>query len=177
MIRKSHKDASCPMARGIQRVGDTWTVLILREAFYGTTRFDEFEKRLGIAPNMLTRRLNTLVEDSLLARRAYSAHPPRDDYVLTDRGRDFRPVLLTLMAWANRHFSDDGETLRLVERRTGRPVHLALVDAETGERITEADHRIAPGPAASEALRTRIEHATSAQPLDSNPSATATAAS
>lgn len=176
MIRKSHKDALCPMARGIERVGDTWTVLILREAFYGATRFDEFEKRLGIAPNMLTRRLTRLVEDGLMVRRPYSAHPPRDEYVLTDRGRDFRPVLLTLLAWGNRHFGNDGDAVRLVERHTGRPVRLALVDAETGEPITEANHRIAPGPGASEALRARIEHSPQARTLESNSSATGTAA-
>ncbi len=176
MIRKSHKDVQCPMARGIERVGDTWTVLILREAFYGATRFDEFQKRLGIAPNMLTRRLNTLVEEGLMTRRQYSAHPPRDDYVLTNLGRDFRPVLLTLMAWGNGHFSDDGETVRLVARKTGRPVRLVLIDAEPGERITAADHYIAPGPAASAGLRTRLERSAQAQSLESNLSASATGA-
>lgn len=174
MLRKSHKDAQCPMARGIERVGDAWTVLILREAFYGATRFDEFEKRLGIAPNMLTRRLNTLVEEGLMTRRQYSAHPPRDDYVLTDLGRDFRPVLLTLMAWGSRHYGHGGETVRLVERRSGRPVRLALVDAETGEPITEAGHYLAPGPAASEGLRNRLNRSAQAQALESNPSASAT---
>lgn len=176
MFRKSHKDAQCPMARGIERVGDAWTVLILREAFYGTTRFDEFQKRLGIAPNMLTRRLNSLVEDGLMTREQYSAHPPRDDYVLTDLGRDFRPVLLTLLAWGNRHFGHDGETVQLVERRSGRAVRLALVDAQTGEPITEAGHYIAPGPAASEGLRRRLERSAQAQPLESNPSASAAGA-
>lgn len=171
MIKTSHKDAPCPMARGIARVGDAWAVLILREAFYGATRFDEFHKRLGIAPNMLTRRLNTLVDEGLMSRRQYSAHPPRDDYVLTDLGRDFRPVLLTLMAWGNRHFSDDGETVRLTERKSGRPVRIALIDADTGERITEASHAIAPGPAASAGLRARLERFAQTQPLESNLSA------
>jgi len=163
MIRKSLKDAPCPMARGIERVGDAWTFLILREALYGATRFDEFQKRLGIAPNMLTRRLQRLVDDGLMTRHPYSAHPPRDDYLLTDLGRDFRPVLLALMAWGNRHFADGGETVQLVDRRSGRPVQVALVDADTGDRITQANHYIAPGPAASPALRARL--ARSAQAL------------
>ncbi|MFC4345931.1 winged helix-turn-helix transcriptional regulator [Cupriavidus numazuensis] len=169
MKRKSHKDAPCPMARGIERIGDTWTMLILRDAFYGTTRFDEFQKRLGIAPNVLTRRLSKLIEEGLISRMQYSAHPPRDDYVLTERGRDFRPVLLTLLAWGNRHYSDDGEAIRLVERQSGRPVRVALVDADTGERITETDHYLAPGPAASPGLRARLECSAQAQPLKSTP--------
>lgn len=180
MQRKSHKDASCPTARAIERVGDTWSVLILREAFYGATRFDDFQKRLGIAPNMLTRRLTSLVDEGLLARRPYSAHPPRDDYVLTERGRDFRPVLLTLMDWGDRHFSDQKGTVQLVERHSGRPVRIALVDADTGQRITETDHCIAPGPAASPALRARLERSAQAraeaqaQPTESTPFTPAT---
>lgn len=167
MQRKSHKEAACPTARAVERVGDTWSVLILREAFYGATRFDAFQKRLGIAPNMLTRRLVKLVEEGLLARRQYSDHPPRDEYVLTDRGRDFRPILLTMMDWGNRHFSDQGDTVRLVERKTGRPVRIALVDADTGERITETDHYIAPGPAASPAMRARLERSAETLPTAS----------
>ena len=156
MQKSAHKDGACPTARAIARVGDTWSVLILREAFYGTARFDDFQKRLGIAPNMLTRRLNSLVDEGLLARRPYCAHPPRDEYVLTDRGRDFRPVLLTLMDWGNRHFADQTGTVRLGERQTGRTVRIALVDADTGQRITETDHYIAAGDAASPALRARL---------------------
>lgn len=131
-------------------------MLILREAFYGATRFDDFQKRLGIAPNMLTRRLTKLVDEGLLARRPYSTHPPRDDYVLTARGRDFRPVLLMLMDWGTRHFADQADTVQLVERKSGRKVRIALVDADTGQPITEADHFIAAGPAASPALRARL---------------------
>ena len=78
----------------------------------GLTRFDQFQKSLGIAPNMLTRRLNALVEAGLLERRRYSERPPRDEYVLTERGADFAPVLLAMLAWGNRHFAPEGETLR-----------------------------------------------------------------
>ncbi|MBV8271503.1 MAG: helix-turn-helix transcriptional regulator [Cupriavidus sp.] len=176
MLKKSHKDAPCPMARGVERVGDPWSILILREAFYGSTRFDEFQKRLGIAPNMLTRRLNTLVEAGMMTRRQYSAHPPRDDYVLTDRGHDFRPVLLTLLAWGIRHFAPEGEILRLVDRQSGNTVQLALVDSATGKPITEADHYIAPGPAASAGLRARLEQASRAKHTDTSTSASATGA-
>ena len=173
MFRKSHRNAPCPMARGIERVGDPWTFLILREAFYGTTRFDEFQKVLGIAPNMLTRRLNSLVDDGLLTRRQYSAHPPRDEYLLTDLGRDFRPVLLALLAWGSRHFSQEGELVRLMDRRTGRPVEFALVDTAPGTPITASDHYLAPGPAAGPGLRARLERAAQHQQSDSNTTAPA----
>ena len=70
MRRTSHKGTLCPIARGMEHVGDSWTVLILREAFYGTTRFDDFQKRLGIAPNMLAQRLHRLVHDGMLDRKS-----------------------------------------------------------------------------------------------------------
>ena len=90
MQRKSFADMACPIARGLERVGEWWSMLILRDAFAGMTRFDEFQQSLGIAPNMLTRRLAALVESGLLERRRYSERPPRDEYLLTERGRDFR---------------------------------------------------------------------------------------
>jgi DNA-binding HxlR family transcriptional regulator len=79
MHRTSFQDAYCPIARSLERVGEWWSILILREAFYGMTRFDEFQKSLGIAPNMLSRRLAGLVEAGLLEKRAYSEKPPRHE--------------------------------------------------------------------------------------------------
>lgn len=93
------------MTHALERFGEAWIALILREAFAGVTRFDEFQKNLGISPSMLTRRLNMLVAEGLLERRQYCPHPPRHEYVLTERGSDFRPVLLSLMAWGARHFT------------------------------------------------------------------------
>src|SRR5271157_6502385 len=90
MQRKSFGNMHCPIARSLERVGEWWSILILRDAFHGLTQFDQFQKSLGIAPNMLTRRLNALVEAGLLERRRYTERPPRDEYVLTERGRDFR---------------------------------------------------------------------------------------
>jgi DNA-binding HxlR family transcriptional regulator len=108
MQRKNFGEMQCPIARSLERVGEWWSILILRDAFHGMTRFDELQKSLGIAPNMLTRRLGALVEAGLLERRRYSERPPRDEYVLTPRGRDFRPVLVSLLAWGNRHFAPEG---------------------------------------------------------------------
>src|SRR5690242_16510442 len=150
MQRKSLGNMQCPIARGLDRVGEWWSILILRDALRGTTRFDEFQKSLGIAPNMLTRRLSGLVDAGLLERRRYSERPPRDEYVLTPRGRDFRPVLIALLAWGNRHFAPEGASVQLVDVRTGKPADPILVDRVTGRPITEADHLHAAGPAADE---------------------------
>ncbi|MDE2574596.1 MAG: helix-turn-helix transcriptional regulator [Rhodospirillales bacterium] len=153
MHRKNFADMSCPIARSLERVGEWWSILILRDAFNGITRFDGFQKSLGIAPNMLTRRLAALVEAGLLERRRYSERPPRDEYRLTARGRDFRPVLLALLTWGNRHFAPEGASVELIDRRTGRPADPILVDRATGEPVSGPNYRIAPGPAAGADLR------------------------
>src|SRR3954469_3924160 len=108
MQRKSFGAMPCPIARSLERVGEWWSILILRDAFSGMTRFEEFRESLGIAPNMLARRLAALVEAGLLERRRYSERPPRDEYVLTERGRDFKPVLVALVAFGKKHFAAPG---------------------------------------------------------------------
>jgi DNA-binding HxlR family transcriptional regulator len=136
-------------------VGEWWSILILRDALHGLTRFDQFQKSLGIAPNMLTRRLNALVEAGLLQRRRYSERPPRDEYVPTARGRDFRPVLLALLAWGNKHFAPEGPSVLLVDAKTGAAVEPILVDRASGRPIEAPEYTLAPGPAANDAVRRR----------------------
>ena len=150
MQRKSFEGMACPIARSLERVGEWWTILILRDAFRGLTRFDEFQKSLGIAPNMLIRRLAALVEAGMLERRPYVSRPPRDEYLLTDRGRDFRPVLLTLMAFGNRHFAPEGASVMIVDAETGAPAEPILVDGRTGRPLVEPDYKMARGPARTE---------------------------
>src|SRR4051812_50110158 len=108
MQRKSFGAMPCPIARSLERVGEWWSILILRDAFSGMTRFEEFRESLGIAPNMLTRRLAALVEAGLLERRRYSARPPRGEDVLTERGRDFPPLLVAMLAFGNRPLPPQG---------------------------------------------------------------------
>jgi DNA-binding HxlR family transcriptional regulator len=160
MQRKSFGNMQCPIARSLERVGEWWSILILRDAFQGLTRFDQFQKSLEIAPNMLTRRLSALVESGLLERRRYSARPPRDEYVLTALGRDFRPVLWTLLAWGNKHFAPEGATVLLVDSETGTPADPMVVDRITGRPLTEPAFKTAAGPAADE--RTRLRYASAA---------------
>ena len=151
MQRTNFESMRCPIARSLERVGEWWSILILRDAFQGISRFDDFQKSLNIAPNMLTRRLRALVDDGLLERRRYSDKPARHEYVLTPCGRDFRPVLLTLMAWGNRHFAPEGISMFLADERTGQEVEPVLIDAHTGEQIDREHHALRAGPAARSA--------------------------
>ncbi len=155
MQHKSFGNMQCPIARSLERVGEWWSILILRDAFKGATRFEQFQKGLDIAPNMLTRRLNALVESGLLERRRYSEHPPRDEYLLTGRGRDFRPVLWALLAYGNRHFAPEGPNVVIVDGETGELAEPILVDRHSGRPLTEPPFRSVYGPAAAEAVRRR----------------------
>lgn len=155
MQRKSLGDMQCPIARSLERVGEWWSILILRDSFCGLTRFDEFEKSLGIAPNMLTRRLTGLVEAGLLERRQYNVRPPRFEYVLTERGRDFQPVLATLLAWGNKHFAPEGASVVIVNRETGELADPVVVDRVSGRPLSDSIFSTAPGPAAEGETRER----------------------
>ncbi len=156
MQRKRFDDMQCPIARSLDRVGEWWSILILRDAFYGLTRFDEFQKHLEIAPNILTRRLAGLVEEGLLEKVLYSERPPRYEYHLTPRGRDFRPVLVALLQWGNTHFAPEGESVILVDAATGKQAIPILVDANTGKPIIGGSHVISEGPAAGEKVKRSI---------------------
>jgi DNA-binding HxlR family transcriptional regulator len=157
MRHKSFGEMQCPVARTLERVGDWWTILILRDAFQGRTRFDEFQKSLDIAPNILSRRLTALVEDGLLQRRRYSDHPPREEYVLTERGRDFRTVVLAMLAWGNRHLAPEGKSVVLIDGETGREIDPILVDPVTGRPVTDYPYRTVAGPAADERTRRQLD--------------------
>lgn len=156
MQRKSFAGMTCPIARSLEHIGEWWSMLILRDAFAGLTRFDAFQDSLGIAPNMLTRRLAALVEAGLLERRRYQARPPRDEYVLTDRGRDVRGVLMALLAFGNRHFAPEGASVVVVDAATGALADPIVVDRHTGRPLTGPGFAIAPGPAAPPGLRARL---------------------
>jgi DNA-binding HxlR family transcriptional regulator len=156
MQRKTFGNMQCPIARSLERVGEWWSILILRDAFHGLTQFDQFQNSLGIAPNMLTRRLNALVDAGLLERRRYTERPPRDDYVLTARGRDFRPVLWALLAWGNQHFAPEGPSVMVVDAATGQPADPVMIDRASGKVMSPETFRSVPGPAADERTRARL---------------------
>ena len=154
MKRKTFGHMHCPVARGLERVGDWWNILILRDAFYGLRRFDQFQASLGIATSTLARRLDDMVSTGLLERRLYCERPPRHEYVLTQAGRDFRPVLLAMVGWGNRHFAPEGPSVELADGDTGRPVDPVLVDRATGRELRSV--RVVAGPAADDLIRKRL---------------------
>lgn len=141
MDTEKFSEGPCPVARALLRVGDAWSMMILRDAGYGATRFDQFRQSLGIAPNILTRRLAALTEAGLLEKSRYSERPPRDEYVLTPKGRDFLPVLAAIGAWGREHFGEGG-TSRFVDAETGAPVEPVVVDRATGRPLGEIRIRL-----------------------------------
>lgn len=156
MKRTDFAAMACPIARGVGRVGESWSMLILREAMYGVTRFDEFEKNLKIAPNILTRRLADLTAQGLLARRQYQARPPRFEHVLTEAGLAFQPVLLALAQWGTDFFSPAGATITMADRATGKAVTPLVVDKHSGTPLTPDNIMFLPGPMATERMVQRL---------------------
>ena len=155
MDTEKYSEGACPIGRALALVGDAWSMMILRDAGHGRTRFEEFRTSLGIAPNILTRRLAALTAAGLLEKRRYSERPPRDDYVLTDSGRDFLPILMAIGGWGAT-YCGDGALTRAVDAEIDakilepRPAiariaqdHHAPRIADPGER--PADRADAPG--------------------------------
>ena len=139
----------CPVANGVARIGDAWSLLILRDASLGLTRFDQFRKSLGIAPTILTKRLAALTQAGLLEKRQYSERPPRDEYLLTDAGRDILPILVMIGDWARRHESETPEATRLnrfFDAETGQEIRPVAIDTVTGEKIGTRPLNILPAP-------------------------------
>ena len=132
----------CMIARSLAIVGDAWSMLIMRDAHGGVTRFDDFRKSLGIAPTMLTGRLSALVDEGLLEKRRYSDHPPRDEYVLTEAGRDFLPVLFAIGAWGRKH-RGGGKVTRFFDAEKGTEIDPLTIDRATGAPIGTRSIRIA----------------------------------
>jgi DNA-binding HxlR family transcriptional regulator len=154
MPRTDFARMRCPVARAMAILGERWTLLILREAFCGTTRFDGFERNLGIAPNILSARLRALVRHGLLAREPEGG---RHAYRLTERGRDAFPLYLAIRDWGARHLSGpEGPPTLMVDRATGVAVRAPDPRRADGTPFRPEDVRILPGPGANEAIRRRF---------------------
>lgn len=140
MVRRKSLNADyCPSARSLDVIGDWWSLLIVRDAFDGLTRFSEFQRSLGIAKNILSDRLRTLVSRGILEVAAVGDGGARQEYRLTEMGRDLFPVMVALRQWGERHlFEADEQRSSLVERETGLPVRLDI-RAEDGRRIGPDD--------------------------------------
>lgn len=127
----------CPVARSLSVIGDRWTMLVVRECFFGIRRFDQMQERLGITRHVLADRLRTLESAGVLRREAYQERPLRYEYRLTERGKALYPVLVALIDWANEAVPLDGPpSVVLVSRETGAPIDPLLIDATTGTPVT-----------------------------------------
>lgn len=158
-MKVSDEPDLCPIARALACVGDSWTLLILRDAFQGATRFDQFQRGLGIASNMLTRRLERMVDNGLLEKQRYQTRPPRFEYRLTDKGRGLAPVLLTLYAWGEHHLPIAARGIELVHRDSGEPIVPVIYDRHRGKPLVPRDVAMVAGPDATPAMRQRAERA------------------
>lgn len=148
MLGREYPEQNCSIARTLEIVGERWTLLILREAFVGTTRFDGFRERLGIARNILQSRLTLLVGEGLFERRLYQDRPPRFEYVLTPAGADLLPVMLALQAWGDRHRAPGGPPTLILHRGCGgavTPVLACEACGATGLQLGDLEMRFGPG--------------------------------
>jgi DNA-binding HxlR family transcriptional regulator len=136
----------CSIAQTLEIVGEWWTLLIVRDSLLGVTRFDDWQRRLGIARNVLSARLEQLVEHGILERRRYQEHPPRDEYILTRKGRDLAPVLDALRTWWDRHAAPDGPPAVLVHDDCGEVTTPVPHCSKCGERLRRGHVHVEPGP-------------------------------
>jgi DNA-binding HxlR family transcriptional regulator len=147
MLRRDYEGQVCSIARALELVGERWTLLIVRDAFLGRRRFDEFRDSLGIASNVLTARLNRLVEEGILERVRYSERPECFEYRLTEKGADLRVALVALMQWGDRYLA--AAPPRIARRKAdGSPVTAALVAADSA-LLAPGEVETVAGPGAS----------------------------
>jgi DNA-binding HxlR family transcriptional regulator len=133
---------NCPVARTLDIVGERWTLLVLRDAFNGVRRYEDFAARLPIARNVLAERLRTLVAHGILSRELYQEHPPRYSYRLTPAGMELYPVIVGLMQWGNRHrMGDAPATIEVHHKTCGHHAEAAVVCTGCGEQLTSRDVR------------------------------------
>jgi len=147
MKYKTFDHMNCSLAQTLNIVGERWTLLILRDAFFGSKRFSQFERNLGIAKNILSARLNMLVEEGIMERRE-SAEDKRAEYVLTEQGLDLQPILLSMTHWGDKYRPHPkGMRLIFVDREAGRPIQRMTVRSEDGRALCPDEVRATRGPA------------------------------
>lgn len=140
-------DFECSVARTLDLVGDKWTLLVIRDAFYGVRRFEDFTRDLGIARNVLTDRLGRLVEAEILEKQQYEQRPPRHEYRLTRKGRELFGVLLTLMHWGDTWApADEGPPVDLIHHDCGEATHAVASCARCGGALAPFNVHVEPLP-------------------------------
>jgi DNA-binding HxlR family transcriptional regulator len=138
-------ELACSIARSLQVIGDRWTLLILRDAFRGVRRFDDFANDLGVARNLLADRLTRLVEHGILEKVPYQERPLRHEYRLTARGLDLSPALVAFMRWGDKHLAGDEPPVLLVHRDCGHPFEQVFVCRHCEQTISPRQIRSRPG--------------------------------
>ena len=157
----------CSIARAMDVIGDRWTLLVMREAYYGTTRFDDFEYFVGAASNILSSRLKKLVEAGMMKKLPVPGHGARHEYVLTDLGRAFFPAYLALKKWGDDWLAEpEGPQVVFVERSTGRPVKYPALRASNGRPLGVDDVHVMPGSGAVPFNRKRFSSTSSGRNRD-----------
>lgn len=150
MGRKRFDEMPCAIAQTLNQVGDWWTLLIVRDAMNGARRFSDFHDRTGIAKNILTDRLNKLVENNIMAREEVGVRGQRQEYILTERGEALFPVLVAMQQWGDRWIYDQQDRpFILVDTRTGERLAPLAVSNESGDPVTH--HHVEPRPASEDA--------------------------
>jgi DNA-binding HxlR family transcriptional regulator len=145
MLKRDYEGQNCSVARALEVVGERWTLLIIRDAFLGLRRFEQFQENLGIARNVLTDRLNRLVEEGILERVPYSERPARYEYRLTPKGRDLNIALAGLRQWGDRYLSE--KPPRVIRRKADRKPVVAALVPRGADNILRADEvELVPGP-------------------------------
>ncbi|MBS0537323.1 MAG: helix-turn-helix transcriptional regulator [Proteobacteria bacterium] len=155
MRRTSYEQMNCSIASALDVVGEPWTLLIVRDAFYGVRRFDDFQENLGIARNVLTARLKKLVEAGVFRKTAYRQRPLRHEYRLTEKGAALFTVIVGLKQWGDRFgaAARNGRPMDLVDRNDGHPLEPVLIDSATGQKVELTNVRSVAGPGAEQATR------------------------
>jgi DNA-binding HxlR family transcriptional regulator len=137
----------CSLARSVDVFGDSWTLLIVRDAMYGLSHFDEFQRSLHIARNTLSDRLGKLVDAGIMTKRFYQDNPPRYEYLLTEMGRDFFPVLAAMLAWGDKWLDGGaGAPVTLRHHAPGHAIASQVVCTECGDAVTHDDIEFCVGP-------------------------------
>jgi DNA-binding HxlR family transcriptional regulator len=148
VLRHDYPGQVCSIAKALEVVGERWSLLIVRDVMGGNRRFDELQKGLGIARNVLAARLERLVEEGILERRLYRESPPRHEYFLTEKGLDLWPALVALLGWGDRHTDyADGPPLLIVHKDCGGRVSDRGICQSCGAVLEARDARALPGPA------------------------------
>ncbi len=146
MKRSSIAHFQCSIAQTLEIVGEWWTLLIIRNVSFGQRRFEAIQADLGIARNVLSDRLATLVEHDVLQRVQYQTNPDRFEYRLTAKGKDLMPVLMSLMAWGDKWAAPDGPPIILTHRDCGHETTPTTVCSHCGEPLEWGHTRAAAGP-------------------------------